>query len=139
MERVIRYFVERSVSGSMVGAAIPRRDFVKIGSGGSLIRSRHIAYSILTGVRMNGDPSARAARHASGRSRRAFLSKFPKIAAVIVHDDVDTVVPVLLARTWADVMKSLRYQHLEVSSGDHGTVITSPEAGIFALFAKHSR
>ncbi len=31
------------------------------------------------------------------------------------------------------------YQYIEVPDGDHGTVIGSHQAGIFAFFAKHSR
>jgi dipeptidyl aminopeptidase/acylaminoacyl peptidase len=60
---------------------------------------------------------------------------------MLVHGDMDTAVPLSLARTWADVMKSLKmeYQYIEVPGGDHGTVITSHQADIFASFAEHSR
>jgi hypothetical protein len=31
------------------------------------------------------------------------------------------------------------YQYIEVPGGDHGTVITSHQAEVFAFFAGHSR
>jgi dipeptidyl aminopeptidase/acylaminoacyl peptidase len=60
---------------------------------------------------------------------------------MIVHGDMDTAVPVSLSCNWAVVMKSLKmkYEYIEVPAGDHGTVITSHQANVFAFFAKHSR
>jgi hypothetical protein len=55
---------------------------------------------------------------------------------------MDTVVPVTVGRAWAEAMKSVpmkTYQYIEVPGGDHGTVIGSHQAEIFAFFAKHSR
>ena len=60
---------------------------------------------------------------------------------MLVHGDMDTVVPVMVGRAWAEVMKSVpmkTYQYIEVPGGDHGTVIGSHQAEIFAFFAKHS-
>ncbi len=71
----------------------------------------------------------------------AGLSKVPKMPFMIVHGDADTVVPPSVGRAWAEAMKSLQmnYQYVEVPGGDHGSVISSHQAEIFAFFAKHSR
>lgn len=61
---------------------------------------------------------------------------------MLIHGDMDTVVPVTVGRAWAEAMKSVpmkTYQYIEVPGGDHGTVIGSHQAEIFAFFAKHSR
>jgi predicted esterase len=69
------------------------------------------------------------------------LSKIPKMPIMIVHGDMDTVVPTSVGRAWVDAMKALNmnYQYIEVPGGDHGSVISSHQADIFAFFAKHSR
>ena len=69
------------------------------------------------------------------------LSKVPKMPVMIVHGAMDTVVPVTMAQRWAEVIRSLKmqFQYIEVPGGDHGTVITSHQAEIFAFFARHSR
>jgi predicted esterase len=69
------------------------------------------------------------------------LSKIPKMPVMIVHGDMDTVVPTSVGRAWVDAMKALNmnYQYIEVPGGDHGSVISSHQADIFAFFAKHSR
>ena len=69
------------------------------------------------------------------------LSKIPKMPIMVVHGDMDTVVPTSVGRAWVDAMKALNmnYQYIEVPGGDHGTVISSHQADIFAFFAKHSR
>jgi len=69
------------------------------------------------------------------------LSKNPKMPVMVVHGDMDTVVPTSVGRAWVDAMKSLNmnYQYIEVPGGDHGSVISSHQADIFAFFAKHSR
>lgn len=69
------------------------------------------------------------------------LSKIPKMPVILIHGDMDTAVPVTLARTWAEVMKSLNmaYQYIEVAGGDHGSVISGSMPDIFAFFAKHSK
>jgi predicted esterase len=73
---------------------------------------------------------------------REGLSKIPKMPIMLVHGDMDTVVPVTVGRAWADAMKSIPmkdYTYIEVPGGDHGTVIGSHQAEVFAFFARHSR
>jgi pimeloyl-ACP methyl ester carboxylesterase len=73
---------------------------------------------------------------------REGLGRIPKMPVMLVHGDMDTVVPVSVGRGWAEAMKSVPmkdYQYIEVPGGDHGTVIGSHQAAIFAFFAKHSR
>ena len=69
------------------------------------------------------------------------LARIPKMPVMVVHGDMDTVVPTSVGRAWVDAMKSLNmnYQYIEVPGGDHGSVISSHQADIFAFFAKHSR
>jgi predicted esterase len=69
------------------------------------------------------------------------LSKIPKMPIMVVHGDMDTVVPTSVGRAWVDAMKALNmnHQYIEVRGGDHGSVISSHQAEIFAFFAKHSR
>jgi len=70
------------------------------------------------------------------------LGRIPKMPVMLVHGDMDTVVPVAVGRAWADAMKSVpmkEYHYIEVPGGDHGTVIGSHQPEIFAFFAKHSR
>jgi len=69
------------------------------------------------------------------------LAKIPKMPVMVVHGDMDTAVPVALSRRWTDMMKSLKmdYQYIEVPGGDHGTVISSHQAQVFAFFAKHKK
>ena len=70
------------------------------------------------------------------------LGKIPKMPIMLVHGDMDTVVPVSVGRAWAAAMKSVplkTYQYIEVPGGDHGTVIDSHQAEVYAFFAKHSR
>jgi predicted esterase len=64
-----------------------------------------------------------------------------KMPVMVVHGDMDTVVPVSLSRTWVEAMKSLKLdlQYLEVPGGDHGSVISSHQAEIFAFFKKHKK
>ena len=73
---------------------------------------------------------------------REGLSKIPKMPIMLVHGDMDTVVPVTVGRAWAEAMKSIPMkdsQYIEVPGGDHGTVIGSHQAQVFAFFARHSR
>ena len=69
------------------------------------------------------------------------LAKIPKMPIMIVHGDMDTVVPPSVGRAWVDAMKALNmnHQYIEVPGGDHGSVISSHQAEIFAFFARHSR
>ena len=73
---------------------------------------------------------------------REGLSKIPKMPIMLVHGDMDTVVPVTVGRAWAEAMKSIpmkNYEYIEVPGGDHGTVIGSHQTEVFAFFARHSR
>ena len=73
---------------------------------------------------------------------REGLARIPKMPVMLVHGDMDTVVPVSVGRAWAEAMKSVPmkdYHYIEVPGGDHGTVIGSHQAEIFAFFAKRSR
>ena len=73
---------------------------------------------------------------------REGLARIPKMPIMLVHGDMDTVVPVTVGRAWAEAMKSVPMKdshYIEVPGGDHGTVIGSHQAEIFAFFAKHSR
>jgi pimeloyl-ACP methyl ester carboxylesterase len=73
---------------------------------------------------------------------REGLGRIPKMPVMLVHGDMDTVVPVSVGRAWAEAMKSVPmkdYQYIEVPGGDHGTVIGSHQAEVFAFFARHSR
>jgi len=70
------------------------------------------------------------------------LSKIPKMPIMLVHGDMDTVVPVSVGRAWAAAMKAVplkTYQYIEVPGGDHGTVIDSHQAEVYAFFAKHKQ
>jgi predicted esterase len=69
------------------------------------------------------------------------LAKIPKMPVMLVHGDMDTVVPLTWSRPWVEMMQSLKMPHeyIEVPGGDHGTVISSHQAEIFAFFAKHKR
>ena len=69
------------------------------------------------------------------------LAKIPKMPVMVVHGDMDTAVPVSLSRNWVEAMTSLKipHQYIEVPGGDHGSVITSHQAEVFAFFAKHKR
>jgi predicted esterase len=69
------------------------------------------------------------------------LNVIPKMPVMVVHGDMDAAVPVSLSRTWVEVMKALKmpHQYIEVPGGDHGSVISSHQAEIFAFFAKHSK
>jgi predicted esterase len=69
------------------------------------------------------------------------LAKIPKMPVMIVHGDMDTVVPLAWSAPWVEKMRSLKMTHeyIEVPGGDHGSVISSHQAEIFAFFAKHKR
>jgi predicted esterase len=69
------------------------------------------------------------------------LSKISTMPVMVVHGDMDTAVPVTLSRTWVETMKGLKmtYQYIEVPGGDHGSVISSHQAEIFAFFARYSK
>ncbi len=69
------------------------------------------------------------------------LSKIPTMPVIVIHGDMDEVVPVSLSRNWAEVMKALKttHQYIEVPGGTHGSVISGSMPDIFAFFARHSK
>jgi pimeloyl-ACP methyl ester carboxylesterase len=69
------------------------------------------------------------------------LAKIRTMPVMVIHGDLDTVVPVTLSRAWVEVMKSLNmsYRYVEVAGGDHGSVISGSMSDIFAFFATHSK
>jgi predicted peptidase len=69
------------------------------------------------------------------------LEPAKNIPMIIVQGDMDTLVPVAGARLWIDKMKELKitHQYVEVAGGDHGSVLTTGAADIFAFFSKHSK
>ena len=69
------------------------------------------------------------------------LEPAKKVPMIIVQGDMDTLVPVAGARLWIEKMKELNmtYQYVEVPGGDHGSVLTTGAADIFAFFAKHTK
>jgi predicted esterase len=73
---------------------------------------------------------------------REGLGKIPKMPIMLVHGDMDTVVPVTVGRAWAEAMKSIPMkdsQYIEVPGGDHGTVIESHQAQVYGFFARQRR
>jgi len=69
------------------------------------------------------------------------LAPAKDVPFIIVQGDMDTLVPVAGARLWIDKMKELNitHQYVEVAGGDHGSVLTTGMADIFAFFNKHSK
>jgi predicted peptidase len=69
------------------------------------------------------------------------LGKIPTMPVMVVHGDMDTAVPVALSRTWVETMKGLNmtHQYIEVAGGDHGSVIGSHQAEVYAFFARYSK
>ena len=63
------------------------------------------------------------------------------IPMIIVQGDADTLVPVAGTRRWIEKMKDLKmtHQYVEVPGGDHGSVLTTGAADIFAFFNNHSK
>jgi poly(3-hydroxybutyrate) depolymerase len=70
------------------------------------------------------------------------LAPARNVPMIIVQGDMDTLVPHLTStRPWVEHMKELgmTHQYVEVAGGDHGSVLTTGAADIFAFFAKHSK
>ena len=60
---------------------------------------------------------------------------------MIVQGDKDTVVPPVNTNAWVDALKEMgmKYEYVEVSDGDHGTVISGGMPNIFKFFADHPK
>lgn len=71
----------------------------------------------------------------------ASLASIPGMPMMIVHGDMDTVVPVSVGRSWAAAMEELKMTHrsIEVPGGDHGNVTTIGMPDIFAFFGAHAK
>jgi poly(3-hydroxybutyrate) depolymerase len=69
------------------------------------------------------------------------LEPAKNVPMIIVQGDMDTLVPVAGARRWIEKMKELKMTHeyVEVAGGDHGSVLTTGAADIFAFFGKHTK
>ena len=67
--------------------------------------------------------------------------KDAKVPVMIVHGDIDEVVPVTNSQGWVDVMKELKmdYEFVEQPGITHGPVIQSGLKPIYAFFAKHKK
>ena len=69
------------------------------------------------------------------------LEPAKNVPMIIVQGDMDTLVPVAGARRWIEKMKELKItdEYVEVAGGDHGSVLTTGAADIFAFFGKHTK
>jgi len=67
--------------------------------------------------------------------------KDAKVPVMIVHGDIDEVVPVANSHAWVDVMKELnmQYEFVEQPGITHGPVIQSGLKPIYEFFAKHKK
>ncbi len=67
--------------------------------------------------------------------------KDAKVPVMIVHGDIDEVVPVTNTHAWVDAMKELKmnYEFIEQPGITHGPVIESGLKPIYAFFAKHKK
>ena len=67
--------------------------------------------------------------------------KDAKVPVMIVHGDVDEVVPVANSHAWVEVMKELKmkYEFVEQPGITHGPVIESGLKPIYEFFAKHKK
>jgi len=67
--------------------------------------------------------------------------KDAKVPVMIVHGDIDEVVPVTNSHAWVDDMKELKmnYEFVEQPGITHGPVIESGLKPIYEFFAKHKK
>lgn len=67
--------------------------------------------------------------------------KDAKVPVMIVHGDIDEVVPVANSHAWVDIMKELKmnYEFVEQPGITHGPVIQSGLKPIYEFFAKHKK
>jgi dipeptidyl aminopeptidase/acylaminoacyl peptidase len=67
--------------------------------------------------------------------------KDAKIPVMIVHGDIDEVVPVTNTEAWVEDMKELKmkYEFIEQPGITHGPVIESGLKPIYEFFAKHKK
>jgi predicted peptidase len=67
--------------------------------------------------------------------------KDAKVPVMIVHGDIDEVVPVTNSQAWIEAMKELKmnYEFIEQPGITHGPVIESGLKPIYEFFAKHKK
>jgi predicted peptidase len=67
--------------------------------------------------------------------------KDTKVPVMIVHGDIDEVVPVTNSQAWIEAMKELKmkYEFIEQPGITHGPVIESGLKPIYEFFAKHKK
>ena len=67
--------------------------------------------------------------------------KDAKVPVMIVHGDIDEVVPVTNTQAWVEIMKELKmnYEFVEQPGITHGPVIESGLKPIYEFFAKHKK
>ncbi len=67
--------------------------------------------------------------------------KDAKVPVMIVHGDIDEVVPVANSHAWVDIMKELKmnYEFIGQPGITHGPVIQSGLKPIYEFFAKHKK
>lgn len=63
------------------------------------------------------------------------------LPVILVHGAADELVPVDLARRWADWMKAngVEHRYVEVADASHGPIIEAGVADIFEFFAQHRK
>ena len=78
---------------------------------------------------------------AAFRLEPSSLGAIPRMPVIVVHGDMDTVVPVTLSRTWVEFLKGqqMTHQYVEMAGGDHGNVIGTGMPDIFKFFAQYSK
>jgi predicted peptidase len=69
------------------------------------------------------------------------LAAIPRMPVMVVHGDMDTLVPVTLSRTWVGFMKGqqMTHKYIEIAGGDHGNVISTAMPDIFTFFAQYTK
>ena len=67
--------------------------------------------------------------------------KDAKVPVMIVHGEIDEVVPVANSRAWVEIMKELKmnYEFIEQPGITHGPVIQSGLKPLYEFFAKHKK
>jgi len=69
------------------------------------------------------------------------LKAIPSMPVILVHGDVDEMVPVANTRRWVDKLKELNmtYEYDEMPGLSHGPIIEGGLPSVYAFFAKHSK
>ena len=76
-----------------------------------------------------------------GRAEPLKKLKAAGVPVMVVHGDIDEVVPVATSHTWVASMDELGVEHeyVELKGITHGPVITASQQSIYAFFAKHTK